>query len=95
MTTLKQVLHVYQSASTHWVGDGFHVRNLFPSNDLGQRISPFLLLDYAGPTEFSPTERPRGVGEHPHRPSGPSPYSPTLNFARSFSSISEVILAKS
>jgi quercetin 2,3-dioxygenase len=67
MESVKQVLHVYQSASTHWVGDGFHVRNLFPSNDLGQRISPFLLLDYAGPTHFSPTDKPHGVGEHPHR----------------------------
>ncbi len=67
METIKQVQHVYQSASTHWVGDGFHVRNLFPSNDLGQRISPFLLLDYAGPTDFAPTDTPRGVGEHPHR----------------------------
>jgi redox-sensitive bicupin YhaK (pirin superfamily) len=67
MENVKQVQHVYRSASTHWVGDGFHVRNLFPSNDLGQRISPFLLLDYAGPTEFAPTDTPHGVGEHPHR----------------------------
>jgi quercetin 2,3-dioxygenase len=67
MENVKQVQHVYRSVSTHWVGDGFHVRNLFPSNDLGQRISPFLLLDYAGPTEFAPTDTPHGVGEHPHR----------------------------
>ena len=49
------------------VGDGFHVRNLFPSNPLGERISPFLLLDYAGPTYFPPADQPRGVREHPHR----------------------------
>lgn len=67
MEPIKPVLHVYQSGSTHWVGDGFHVRNLFPSNDLDQQLSPFLLLDYAGPTHFPPTDRPRGVGEHPHR----------------------------
>ncbi|MGH8583050.1 MAG: pirin family protein [Gammaproteobacteria bacterium] len=67
METVKQVQQVYRSASTRWVGDGFPVRNLFPSNDVGQRISPFLLLDYAGPTEFAPTDTPRGVGEHPHR----------------------------
>jgi redox-sensitive bicupin YhaK (pirin superfamily) len=30
-------------------------------------ISPFLLLDYAGPAEFPPTEKRAGVGEHPHR----------------------------
>jgi redox-sensitive bicupin YhaK (pirin superfamily) len=67
MESIKPVLHVYQSGSTHWVGDGFHVRNLFPSNDLDRQLSPFLLLDYAGPAHFPPTDRPRGVGEHPHR----------------------------
>lgn len=67
MESIKPVLHVYQSGSTHWVGDGFHVRNLFPTNDLDQQLSPFLLLDYAGPTHFPPTDQPHGVGEHPHR----------------------------
>jgi redox-sensitive bicupin YhaK (pirin superfamily) len=49
------------------VGDGFPVRNLFPSNDLDRAVDPFLMLDYAGPQYFSPTDHPRGVGEHPHR----------------------------
>ncbi|MDZ4856415.1 MAG: pirin family protein [Nitrospirota bacterium] len=49
------------------VGDGFPVRNLFPSNDLHREVSPFLMLDYAGPQYFEPTDHPRGVGEHPHR----------------------------
>jgi redox-sensitive bicupin YhaK (pirin superfamily) len=49
------------------VGDGFPVRNLFPSNDLDREVSPFLMLDYAGPQYFEPTDHPRGVGEHPHR----------------------------
>lgn len=49
------------------VGDGFPVRNLFPSNELDQAVDPFLLLDYAGPHVFEPTDHPRGVGEHPHR----------------------------
>jgi quercetin 2,3-dioxygenase len=69
-TQRKQVTEapdVYRPGSTHMVGDGFPVRNLFPSNDLDQRLSPFLMLDYAGPTYFPPTDRPRGVGEHPHR----------------------------
>jgi redox-sensitive bicupin YhaK (pirin superfamily) len=65
--TKKRVLGLFRPGSVHMVGDGFQVRNLFPSNDLGERISPFLLLDYAGPTSFSPTDTPRGVGEHPHR----------------------------
>ncbi len=63
----KEVLGVYQPGSAHMVGDGFPVRNLFPSNELDEQLSPFLMLDYAGPRDFSPTDHPRGVGEHPHR----------------------------
>ncbi|BCA55246.1 putative Quercetin 2,3-dioxygenase [Nitrospira sp. KM1] len=63
----KSVHGVYQPGSSHMVGDGFPVRNLFPSNDLDRQLSPFLMLDYAGPHYFSPTDQPRGVGEHPHR----------------------------
>ena len=58
---------VYQPGSKHVVGDGFHVRNLFPSNDLDRELSPFIMLDYAGPTFYPATDTPRGVGEHPHR----------------------------
>ena len=58
---------VYQPGSQHVVGDGFHVRNLFPSNDLDRELSPFIMLDYAGPTFNQATDTPRGVGEHPHR----------------------------
>lgn len=65
--TTKDILGVYQPGSAHMVGDGFPVRNLFPSNDLDRDVSPFLMLDYAGPQYFTPTEHPRGVGEHPHR----------------------------
>jgi redox-sensitive bicupin YhaK (pirin superfamily) len=65
MTTQKKVLGTYSAGSNHWVGDGFPVRNLFPSN--GVDVDPFLMLDYAGPSRFEPTKKPRGVGEHPHR----------------------------
>ena len=67
MAELKTVRGVFGSGSTHWVGDGFHVRNLFPSNGIEKAIDPFLMLDYAGPTYFPPSQRPHGVGEHPHR----------------------------
>jgi len=66
-TVAKEVFGIYRPGSTHMVGDGFPVRNLFPSNDLDQAVDPFLLLDYAGPEYFGPTDRPNGVGEHPHR----------------------------
>jgi quercetin 2,3-dioxygenase len=67
MATAKKVLRIGGPGSNHWVGDGFHVRNLFPSNGIEDEISPFLMLDYAGPTRVSPSLNPRGVGEHPHR----------------------------
>ncbi len=51
----------------HWVGDGFLVRTLFAYPNLGLAISPFLLLDYASPMHFPPTDKRLGVGEHPHR----------------------------
>ncbi|MDP9083561.1 MAG: pirin family protein [Pseudomonadota bacterium] len=63
----KSILGIYSSPAAHWVGDGFPVRSLFSYDGLGQHLSPFLLLDYAAPTEFAPAMRPRGVGEHPHR----------------------------
>jgi hypothetical protein len=65
--TTKDIIGIYQPGSTHMVGDGFPVRNLFPSNELDREVSPFLMLDYAGPQYFTPTDHPRGVGEHPHR----------------------------
>jgi hypothetical protein len=53
----------------HWVGDGFRVHNFIPG--MGQmtreRVSPFILLDYNSKHYFAPSERPRGVGVHPHR----------------------------
>ncbi|MCU1719382.1 pirin family protein [Pseudomonas sp. 5P_3.1_Bac2] len=64
---MKKILGLYGNPHQHWVGDGFPVRSLFTYDSLGQHISPFLLLDYAGPTQFEPTEKRRGVGEHPHR----------------------------
>jgi redox-sensitive bicupin YhaK (pirin superfamily) len=63
----KALLGVYSSPKGHWVGDGFPVRSLFTYDGLGQELSPFLLLDYAGPAQFGPAAQPRGVGEHPHR----------------------------
>jgi quercetin 2,3-dioxygenase len=64
---MKQLSKVFRAAEGHWVGDGFPVRTMFSYGTHGADISPFLLLDYAGPTEFSPSSQPRGVGQHPHR----------------------------
>ena len=64
---MKKVLGVYSNPNRHWVGDGFPVRSLFSYNSHGAQVSPFLLLDYAGPHNFEPATTPRGVGQHPHR----------------------------
>jgi redox-sensitive bicupin YhaK (pirin superfamily) len=66
-SVMKTILGVYSAPRPHWVGDGFPVRSLFTYDNLGKHISPFLLLDYAGPMNFEPAQKPRGVGEHPHR----------------------------
>lgn len=64
---MKKILGVHASPRPHWVGDGFPVRSMFSYNDKGKNVSPFLLLDYAGPAQFTPAAQPRGVGQHPHR----------------------------
>ncbi|HRO04102.1 MAG TPA: pirin family protein [Terricaulis sp.] len=63
----KKVLGRLGNNRGHWVGDGFPVRSLFSYHAQGAAVSPFLLLDYAGPYMFEPAKQPRGVGQHPHR----------------------------
>jgi len=64
---IKKIERISRGMGTHWVGDGFPVNTLFSYHTQGADTSPFLLLDYAGPAEFEPSNRPRGVGQHPHR----------------------------
>jgi hypothetical protein len=64
---MKKLAFIQSQDQGHWVGDGFPVRSIFSYNDRSAELSPFLLLDYAGPAEFPPTDQRRGVGEHPHR----------------------------
>lgn len=64
---MKKILGLHAAPRPHWVGDGFPVRSMFSYNDKGKNVSPFLLLDYAGPAQFEPADHPRGVGQHPHR----------------------------
>ena len=63
----KALARVYRAPAGHWVGDGFPVRSMFSYNRHGADVSPFLLLDYAGPADFPPAAKPRGVEMHPHR----------------------------
>ncbi len=64
----KKVKFSYAATDRHWVGDGFHVHGLLrPSAQLNHYINPFILMDYGAPKHFPPTNKRRGVGEHPHR----------------------------
>ena len=64
---MRKILGIYGGPRSHWVGDGFPVRSLFSHASHGEHVSPFLLLDYAGPADFNPSDKPRGVGVHPHK----------------------------
>jgi redox-sensitive bicupin YhaK (pirin superfamily) len=64
---MKKVIGIHGNPNQHWVGDGFPVRTLFSYDRLGPLVSPFLLLDFGGPAVFEPADKPRGVGQHPHR----------------------------
>ena len=59
---------IHGAPALHWVGDGFHVAGYFSAiPDAMRKLDPFLLLDYHPTHDYSPSERPRGVGVHPHR----------------------------
>lgn len=64
---MKKLAFIKRSNGNHWVGDGFPVQSIFSYRDIVEEMSPFLLMDYAGPANFEPTEQRRGVGKHPHR----------------------------
>ncbi|MDO6761188.1 pirin family protein [Tamlana sp. 2_MG-2023] len=65
----KTVELVASPREPHFVGDGFRVHNFIPSGfrlDM-QRMTPFILLDYNSTYNFPPSDKPKGVGVHPHR----------------------------
>ncbi len=67
MTGSKNVLAVHPSPPLHWVGDGFPVCSVLSPQSMGDGLSPFILMDYAGPHRFEPASGARGVDTHPHR----------------------------
>ena len=64
-TVSKSITGIYDGHPSQ-VGDGFTIRRPLPNQGLKQ-MSPFLLLDHAGPTVVPPSDYQRGVDEHPHR----------------------------
>jgi redox-sensitive bicupin YhaK (pirin superfamily) len=63
----RKIARINREAGDHWVGNGFPVKTLVSYDSLGNEISPFLMLDYAAPREFAPSDTQRGVDQHPHR----------------------------
>jgi redox-sensitive bicupin YhaK (pirin superfamily) len=69
MMTTKKVEMVVSPKPAHFVGDGFRVHNFIPGTsglDM-KRMDPFIMLDYNSKFHFNGSEKPRGVGVHPHR----------------------------
>lgn len=64
---MKAIRKVLPSTRPHWVGDGFNVYPVFNHLAFTNEISPFLMFDYGAPKTFEPTNKRRGVGQHPHR----------------------------
>ncbi|WP_461050093.1 pirin family protein [Spirosoma arcticum] len=65
MKTQRTVAEI-RTATPNSVGDGFIGLNAF--HPQGSRpFNPFLLLDHHGPMQVQPSERPKGVDQHPHR----------------------------
>ena len=63
---MKNILSIHRQGEGHWVGDGFPVHTIFHYEEHPE-LSPFLLLDHAGPADFKSADKARGVGWHPHR----------------------------
>lgn len=65
----KNIEAVIAPREPHFVGDGFRVHNFIPSGfhlDM-RRMDPFIMLDYNSKFHFPATDKPKGVGVHPHR----------------------------
>jgi redox-sensitive bicupin YhaK (pirin superfamily) len=67
--SIKPIEVIVPPREPHYVGDGFRVHNFIPSAyrlDM-ERMNPFIMLDYNSRFYFPPSEKPLGVGVHPHR----------------------------
>ncbi|MDG5491582.1 pirin family protein [Psychroserpens sp. SPM9] len=63
----RRIEKVTQPGTPHFVGDGFRVHNFIPGTSTMKRMDPFIMLDYNSKYHFPATDRPKGVGVHPHR----------------------------
>lgn len=62
--TMKTLAFIHRNDTRFAIGDFYPV---FSHYELGNTVSPFLLLDHLGPGVLKPTNLRKGVSEHPHR----------------------------
>jgi redox-sensitive bicupin YhaK (pirin superfamily) len=64
---MKSLAFLHRNDQRFAVGDFSPVLSVFSYHELGNTVSPFLLLDHIGPGRLRPSRRPGGVDDHPHR----------------------------
>ena len=64
---MKTLAFIHRNDTLFSVGDFHPVKTVFSHHELGNTVSPFLLLDHLGPGILKPTHLRKGVTEHPHR----------------------------
>lgn len=64
---MKTLAFIHNTTTQSAVGDFSPVTSVFSHYELGNTVSPFLLLDHLGPGTLKPTQLRKGVDEHPHR----------------------------
>ena len=66
---MKNIDFIVAPNTPHFVGDGFRVHNFIPGvpkMDM-QSMDPFIMMDYNSKHVFPPSDKPKGVGVHPHK----------------------------
>lgn len=63
----KSLAFIHRNDTYFAVGDFYPVVSVFSHYELGNTVSPFLLLDHIGPSILKPTRQSKGVNDHPHR----------------------------
>lgn len=64
---MKTLAFIHRNDTHFAVGDFSPVLSVFSHYELGNTISPFLLLDHIGPGHLQPLSQRKGVSDHPHR----------------------------
>ncbi|BCU63542.1 hypothetical protein F941_03034 [Acinetobacter bouvetii DSM 14964 = CIP 107468] len=64
---MKMLAFIHNTTTQSAVGDFAPVTSIFSHYELGNTVSPFLLLDHIGPGTLKPSALRKGVDEHPHR----------------------------